>query len=98
MQTNAERKGSVMGNPAREAERTEKLEAEIDRIIERRARERNDANHIEALWKSSAGRHNEQRRRENGAAWYAHHVALSDVHRRLAEEHEAEALKLLEVR
>ncbi len=78
-----------------EAERAEKLEAEIDRIIERRAREARDANRVEELWRDSTRLHNERRRRENGAAWYSHHVALCDVHRRLAEEHEAKALSLL---
>lgn len=78
-----------------EAERVEQIEAELDRVIERRAREARDANVSEELWKSSARVRNEKRRRELSAEWYAHHVALSGVHRRLAEEHEAKALALL---
>ncbi len=79
-----------------EPAKVEAIESEIDRIIERRARERKDANHIEELWNSSARLHNERRRRENGAAWYDYHMTLSYIHRQLSEEHEAEALKLLE--
>lgn len=84
-----------MGNPAREAEKTEALEAEIDRIIERRARERDDANVSEELWKASARVHNDRRRKENGAAWYDFHMSMREVHSRLAGEHEAKALSLL---
>ncbi len=79
-----------------EAERVEAIEGGIDRIIERRAREREDANRVEELWKDSTRLHNEKRRREVRAAWYSHHVALCDVHRRLASEHEAKALSPLE--
>jgi hypothetical protein len=78
-----------------EAEKTEALEAEIDRIIERRAREHNDANRTEELWRKSSRVHNARRRRENGAAWYDHHMAMREVHSRLASEHEAKALALL---
>lgn len=79
-----------------DAARTEAIESEIDRIIERRAREREDASRVEELWKDSTRVHNERRRRENGAAWYDYHMTLSYIHRQLSEEHEAEALKLLE--
>ncbi len=77
------------------AERTEAIESEIDCIIEKRAAERRDANAVEALWRSSARVHNERRRKENGAAWYAHHLRMQEVHARLASEHEAKALSLL---
>jgi hypothetical protein len=79
-----------------EAERAEKLEAELDRIIERRAREERDAAPIEGAWKDSTRRHNEQRREELGAAWRAHHLRMREVHARLASEHEARALRLLD--
>ncbi|MGH3089786.1 MAG: hypothetical protein ACRDSJ_21110 [Rubrobacteraceae bacterium] len=86
----------MMGIPGREAERVEQIESELDRIMEKRARERRDASNVEELWKESARRHNERRRKENGAAWYEHHMTLSDVHRELSAEHERRALKLLE--
>lgn len=80
-----------------DAARTEAIESELDRLIEKRAAEARDANRVEELWKESARIHERKRRRTNGAAWYEHHMTLSDVHRRLAEEHEAKALSLLEV-
>jgi hypothetical protein len=90
------RRGCMEGSVRVEAERTEKLEAELDRIIEKRAAERRDANRIEELWKDSTRLHNERRRKENGAAWYAHHLRMHEVHARLAEEHENAALSLLQ--
>ncbi len=78
-----------------DAARVEAIESEIARIIERRAREREDANRVEELWKDSARLHNERRRRENGAAWREHHLRMREVHARLAEEHENAALSLL---
>jgi|GEM_PF-3553501 len=78
-----------------DAERTEAIEGELDRLIERRAGEARDANRVEELWRDSARLHDERRRRENGAAWRAHHAAMQEVHSRLAREHEAKALALL---
>ena len=79
-----------------EAERAEKLEAEIDSLIERRAREERDAGPIEEAWRETTRRHNEQRREELGAAWHGYHEHMKEVHSMLARQHEIEALKLLE--
>ena len=79
----------------REAERAEKLEAEIDSLIEKRAAEKRDEGAVEELWRDSTRRHNEQRREELGAAWREHHLRMREVHARLASEHEARALRLL---
>jgi metal-responsive CopG/Arc/MetJ family transcriptional regulator len=79
----------------REAERAEKLEAEIDSLIEKRAAEKRDEGAIEELWKDSTRRHNGQRREGHAAAWYDHHLRMQMVHARLASEHEARALRLL---
>jgi (p)ppGpp synthase/HD superfamily hydrolase len=79
-----------------EAERAEKLEAELDRITERRAREERDAAPIEEAWKDSTRRHSERRREELGAAWYDHHLRMQEVHASLASEHERRAAGLLE--
>jgi hypothetical protein len=79
-----------------DAARTEVIESEIDRIIERRAGEARDAGRVEELWRDSTRLHNERRRKENGAAWYDHHLRMHEVHARLASEHEAKALSLLE--
>ncbi len=79
-----------------DAAKAEAVESELDRLIEKRAAEGRDAGRVEELWKDSTRRHNEQRREELGAAWRAHHLRMREVHARLAEEHEARALRLLD--
>jgi hypothetical protein len=68
---------------------------QIDRLIERRAGERGAANELQAMYADSAKRHRERKRRENGAAWFAHFSALADSLRRNAEEYERRAERLL---
>ncbi|WP_119067722.1 hypothetical protein [Rubrobacter indicoceani] len=51
---------------------------------------------LEAFWRATEQRFEERRRRESCAAWYAHHLGLSDAFRKLAEKHEAKAMELLE--
>ncbi len=78
-----------------DVEAMERVESELDRIIEKRAHEARDAEIIEDLWKESAGRERDKRRRENRALWYGHHVHMRDLHSSLAAEHEARARALL---
>ncbi|MBA2691488.1 MAG: hypothetical protein H0U65_03210 [Rubrobacter sp.] len=78
-----------------EPARVEAIESELDRIIEKRAKESKDANRTQELWKAAARVHNEGRRREHLAAWYDFHERMHDVHRGLAEEHAGKALALL---
>lgn len=85
-----------MESTASEAERAEKLEAELDRIIERRAREARDEGRIEELWKDSVRREAMKRREINRRLWIRHFEALTSVLRRRAEEFEEEARTLLE--
>jgi uncharacterized NAD(P)/FAD-binding protein YdhS len=79
-----------------DAAKAEAVESELDRIIERRAAEGRDAGRVEELWKESARVHNEQRREGHAAAWRDHHLRMQMVHARLASEHEARALRLLD--
>lgn len=79
-----------------EVAKTEKLEAEIDRIIEKRAAERKGANAVATMWADSARVHNERRRRELSAEWYDFHERMRETHSRLAEEHEEAAARFLE--
>jgi hypothetical protein len=44
----------------------ERAESEIDNFILKRAREREDANRIEELWRASEARERERRREETG--------------------------------
>lgn len=68
----------------------------IDALIERRAREKSNANELEEMYAESVRRDQERRRREHAAQWYAYEMNLAENHRQLSEEHEARALALLE--
>lgn len=74
-----------------DAEHIERVEAELDSFIEKRAREAKDANRIEELWAKSERDHREKRRQANGWAWISHHEALAHTLRDLAGEHDAKA-------
>lgn len=80
-----------------DTEHTERVEAELDRIIEKRAREARDAAAVEELWKQSEREHRGRRRRENRAAWYEFEMLLVHNHRKLSEDHEKRARALLEL-
>ncbi len=77
-------------------EAMERAEGEIDRFILKRERDRSEANEVAAMWTESTRRHQENRRRENRAAWYEFEMLLADNHRQLCEEHENRARALLE--
>ena len=51
--------------------RTEAVEADLNRLIERRASAETDPEEREELWKESVRRYNEHRREENRLAWCA---------------------------
>ena len=54
-----------------------------------------DAERLE-LWIGSVERYHEKRRQEMRARWYSFHADMSELHRRLSEEHAAKAEKLCE--
>jgi hypothetical protein len=81
--------------------RGEMVEAELDRMIEKRSRkgetypvERED------LWVESVRRYHERERRQIRAEWYGWHLDQAERHRRtlaaLIAHHESEAQKLFE--
>ena len=81
------------------AQRTEAVEAELTRLIERRHDERvktEGERAEEALWVSSAREYAEREKRQLEAARYAFEMNLCEIHERLAAEHEERALRLLE--
>ncbi len=67
-------------------EQREWLEAEIDRIIEKRATERRDANRVEELWKESVRKVNGRHREENRALWYGYHMDQAERIERVASQ------------
>ncbi len=77
----------------------EAVNAELDRLISRRAsQDKPDPAEQSALWKASVQRHNARRREENRQAWAAFHEGQAERHRgileALIEHHEAKAMKL----
>jgi hypothetical protein len=77
-----------------DTEAVERVEAELDRLVERRAHEARDAERLDSFQRSSR-RERDKRRRENRALWYGHHVHMRALHSSLAAEHEARARALL---
>lgn len=78
----------------------ERVEAELDSFIEKRARERKDADTVEDLWRSSERAYRERRRRADRDAWADYHRDQAERLRRsmtaLIEKHEEAAAKLLD--
>ena len=79
----------------------EAVEAELDRLIERRSRQK-DPDEESELWQESVKRYEEKRRQMARAEWHLHHTAQAERLRRtleaLASHHEEQAAKLADVR
>jgi hypothetical protein len=81
-----------------ELETTEAIEAaehSINVFINKRARDREEANAVEDLWREGERRHKEKLRRENREAWACYHAHMQALHDALAAEHRAKAEALL---
>jgi hypothetical protein len=79
--------------------RSKMVEAEVDRLIEKRSRDGEvDPDEREELWKESVRRYNALRREEMRAAWCEYHQGQAARHRAVLESliacHEAEAERL----
>ena len=46
---------------------------------------------LEPSYRETVRRFNERRRRENRARWFSFYSGMAELHRRLADEHEAKA-------
>ncbi len=79
-----------------DTEAVERVEVELDRLVEKRAREAEDANRIEVLWQQSERAHRDRRREENVEAWCDFHRHMARLHASLCEEHRAKAEALLD--
>jgi len=75
--------------------RSDAVEAEISRLIEKRASRATDPDEREELWKESVRLYNARRRDENRLAWAEYHQAQAERHRAVLEglisDHEARA-------
>jgi hypothetical protein len=80
-----------------EVGRSEAVEAELNRLIEKRSTRQMDPDEREETWQASVRAYNERRRREIRAAWVAFHQDQAERHRRtldiLIAHHEGEAAR-----
>ena len=78
--------------------RSEAVEAELSRLIEKRSSREMDPDEREELWKESVRRYNVRRREEMRAAWHEYHQGQAERHRAVLESliarHEGEAARL----
>ena len=81
--------------------RTERVEKELDAMIERRSRQKDPDEETE-LWQASVRAYEEKRRQAARLEWHLHHTAQAERLRRtleaLASHHEEQAAKLMDVR
>jgi hypothetical protein len=85
--------------PGRDISRGEMVEGELDRLIERRSRQK-DPDEESELWRESVRAYEQKRRQMARAEWHLHHTAQAERLRRtleaLIEHHEAAATHLRE--
>ena len=73
----------------------ERVEAGLDAFINKRSREREEANRVEAVWAESERRVREKRRQTNRQAWIEHHGHMNLLHLGLAAEHADKRSRLM---
>jgi hypothetical protein len=73
----------------------EKIEKELDAMIERRSRQK-DPDETSELWQDSVRRYNARRREENRLAWCDYFGRLAACLRARAEEYDHRAQTLME--
>jgi hypothetical protein len=80
--------------------RGEIVEAELDRLIERRSSREMDPDEREELWKASVRAYTARKREEMRVAWCEYHQGQAERHRAvlkgLIAHHEEQAAKLME--
>jgi hypothetical protein len=83
-----------------DVEAVEAAEASIDAFIERRARDKREANRVEEAWAESERLHRQRRRERNRELWRTWHLGQAERLERtaaeLAADHRARAETLAE--
>jgi hypothetical protein len=78
----------------------EPVEGELDRLIERRSRQK-DSEEQSELWQESVSAYEEKRRQMARLEWHAFHCGQAARHRAtlhaLVEHHEGQAAKLMDI-
>jgi hypothetical protein len=91
---------SLSRNPGSPTAPGEATEAELDRLIERRSRQR-DGDEENELWRESVRRYNDRKQEQLRNEWCEYHQGQAERHRTVLEaliaRHEDEAAKLMEV-
>ena len=84
---------------SRDISKGEAVEADLNRLIERRSRQK-DPDEESRLWQESVKRYEEKRRQMARLEWHAFHCGQAERHRAtlqaLIEHHESEAARLME--
>ncbi len=73
----------------------EKVEAELDRFVEKRAREKADANKVEEFWAEQDRRERAPRRNTLRWEWADYHGRLHKAHLSIAEDHTRRRARLM---
>jgi hypothetical protein len=80
----------------------EMVEAELNRLIEKRSSREPNPDEREALWQKSVRAYNEKRRQMARLEWHAFHCGQAERHRAtlqaLVDHREEQAAKLMSVR
>jgi ABC-type phosphonate transport system ATPase subunit len=91
----------AVAQPGCDISRGEMVEGELDRLIERRSRQK-DPDEESELWKESLRVYEAKRRQAARLEWHLHHTAQAERLRRtleaLANHHEEQAARLMDVR
>jgi hypothetical protein len=72
----------------------EAAENQLNVLIERRSKERDEANWAARAWAESARRYNLRQAAKRRREWIAFHRGLGQLHSKLAREHEEAAQRL----
>ena len=85
---------------SRDISNGEAVEADLNRLIERRSRQR-DADEQEELWRESVRRYNDRKQEQLRNEWCEYHRGQAARHRAVLESliarHEEEAAKLMDI-
>jgi hypothetical protein len=76
----------------------EMVEAELNRLMDKRSSQEIDADERDELWKASVSAYNARRREENRLAWSDYFSHLASALRTRAEDYDHRAQALLEDR
>jgi hypothetical protein len=70
----------ITGLSLQELVEVERVEAELDGFIEKRAREARDQERTDELWPASVWRDRKKRRQQNAQAWFEYHDHIIRSH------------------